>query len=196
MRKRETRKVSQDCSPLPASLLPRKGCTGGQLHVAASQGPAQLLPEAPCPGQRSPLASSAPQPLSAGARGYAPLKIAPPRSLLILVVVLLFYKHYTEKCLVFPKSPHTHFSSCCRELLSFPELLTLFSRPDLKTQLSKQKPKEWIKILFFFFFHYRHVFLCLLPLFLSVWVHLAWDRQYYELACCISSPFLVVFPAP
>lgn len=142
MRKRETRKVSQDCSPLPASLLPWKGCTGGQLHVAASQGPAQLLPEAPCPGQRSPLASSAPQPLSAGARGYAPLKIAPPRSLLILVVVLLFYKHYTEKCLVFPKSPHTHFSSCCRELLSFPELLTLFSRPDLKTQLSKQKPKE------------------------------------------------------
>lgn len=66
-RKRETRNMSQDCSPLPASLLPRKGCTGGQLRVAAGQGPAQLLPGAPCPGQRSPLASSAPHPLSSGA---------------------------------------------------------------------------------------------------------------------------------
>lgn len=86
--------MSQDCSPVPASVLLQKGCTGGQLHVAASQAFAQLLPEAPCSGQHFPLASSAPRPLSAGALGDAPLKIVPPRSLLIrVVIVLLFSKH-------------------------------------------------------------------------------------------------------
>lgn len=115
-RKRETRNMSQGCSPLLASVLLRKGCTGGQLHVAASQGPAQLLPGAPCSGQHSPLASSAPHPLSAGALGNASLKIVPPRSLLILVaVVLLFSKHYMEKCLSF-LSLHMHIAAPAAEI--------------------------------------------------------------------------------
>lgn len=69
--------------------------------------------------------------LCAGALGNAPLKIAPPWSFTYIVFVVLFSKHYMEKCLCFITCHIRGF--CCRGLPSFPELQTMYSRPDLKT---------------------------------------------------------------
>lgn len=142
--------MSEDCTPLPGVSLAtgemyrpprtsslREDGRGGQRRPVASQcSAAQLLPEVPCRGQLSLLAFLAPVLLCAGASGKCTTE---DRSSLILRLhwfccCCFVFQGDMEKCLSFTtRHTHTHCGFCCRGLPSFPELLTMYFRPDLKT---------------------------------------------------------------
>lgn len=155
--------MSQECSPLPACLLLRKGWTGGQIR-----GPCP----APCPGSAALRPPRLPVPSLPGSGKCTTRLLLPDPSSSSLLLFFCFPSTTGRNVCLSKVSTHT--------LQLLLQRFTFFLRAANSVfqawfeDITKQTETKRMKI---FFSHYCHVFLCLLPLFPSVWMHLAWDRQ-------------------